>query len=129
VPTTVNVNAGLPATTEVGLIPVIVGVDVLAEIVNVAAFVVDCPSTTLTETVPDLASAKAGMHAVSCVDETNVVDAARSPKWTIDVLSNPVPATASFKVLLPAFAVVGEMPLRAGAVDVFPRMPNFTEDE
>jgi len=112
----VSGNAKLPTVIDAGEMPLIVGTSAL--IVNVLALDVPPPGagvTTVTETVPSVATSNAGTVAVSAVALTYVVVNAVVPHITVDWLVKPAPFTVSGKAAAPAVAVVGEIPPTVGA--------------
>jgi hypothetical protein len=85
--------------------------------VNVAAAEVPPPGaglTTVTLAMPSAAMSVAGIVAVSCVGETNVVARAAPFQFTVEVLTKLVPLTVSVAAGLPAAAADGLMPPRTG---------------
>src|SRR5262245_20085516 len=65
--------------------------------------------------VPAAAISLAGMAAVSCVDETNVVVRPAPLTCTIELLEKLEPVTVRVKAAPPADAAVGLMLVRTGA--------------
>ncbi len=101
VPITVKVNLALPAVTQLGLSELMLGTGV---IVNVAGADV-APAqgfTTLTDTVPEVATIAAGTVTTSCVEEDDVGVRVVPPKLTSEPETKFVPATVKVKSALPA---------------------------
>ena len=70
---------------------------------------------TITAAVPAEAMAAAGMAAVSCVELTNVVTGAVTPKLIVEAATKLVPLIVSVKpAALPATALVGEIAVIVG---------------
>src|SRR5205823_2449251 len=114
VPFTVNVNAAPPTGADVGLTLVVVGTgfgDV--EIVNVWAFEVPPPGAalnTVTDAVPAIARSVAGMDAVNCDAETNiVVRSAPFHRTTDEPAENGRPLRGDVNSAPPAGADAGVM--------------------
>ena len=79
-------------------------------IVNVCAFDVPPPGlgfTTVTDTVPAVATREAGTVTVSCVEEEDVGVRLVPPKLTTEPETNLVPVTVNVKSVLPAVAQFG----------------------
>src|SRR5262249_53297239 len=117
VPFTVSVNAALPATTMPGESDVIVGAGFVWLIVNVAATEVPPPGAglnTVTEAEPAAARSLAAIEAWSLVVLTNVVVRAAPFQLTTELVTKPVPFTASVNAALPATTTLGESDVTAG---------------
>src|SRR5262249_33680263 len=118
VPVTVSVKAALPAVTLAGLRVLMLGVGFTGATVSGRAADVPPPGAgvnTVTLGVPAAATSLAGMAAVSCVDETNVVGRLAPLTWTIEPLVKLEPVAVRVKAAPPAEAVVGLMLDRTGA--------------
>src|SRR5215472_9976429 len=118
VPVTVSVKAALPAVTLAGLRLLMVGVGFTLATVSERAPDVPPPGAgvnTVTLGVPAAAISLAGMAAVSCVDETNVVVRLAPLTWTIEPLVKLEPVAVRVKAAPPAEAVLGLMLERIGA--------------
>ena len=79
-------------------------------IVNVCAFDVPPPGlgfTTVTDTVPAVATREAGTVTVSCVEEEDVGVRLVPPKLTTEPEMKLVPVTVNVKSVLPAVAQFG----------------------
>src|SRR5712664_2289761 len=112
VPFTVNVNAAPPTVADVGLRLVVVGTGFGdAEIVNVWAFEVPPPGAglnTVTDAVPAVTRSVAGMDAVNCDAETNiVVRLAPFHRTTDEPATKFVPFTVNVNAAPPTVADVG----------------------
>src|SRR6267142_1978970 len=112
VPFTVNVNAASPTVADVGLRPVVVGTGFGdAEIVNVWALEVPPPGAalnTVTDAVPAVTRSVAGMDAVSCDAEPNiVVRLAPFHRTTDEPAAKFVPFTVNVNAAPPTGADVG----------------------
>src|SRR5215831_17458472 len=118
VPVTVSVKAVLPAVTLAGLRLLMLGVGFTLATVSGRAPDVPPPGAgvnTVMLGVPAAAISLAGMAAVSCVDETNVVVRLAPLTWTIEPLVKLEPVAVRVKAAPPADAVVGLMLDRTGA--------------
>ncbi len=69
---------------------------------------------TVTCVVPAVAMSVAGIAAVSCVEETNVVVRFAPFQRTTEALTKLLPFTVNVKAAPPAVAEVGLMPVVAG---------------
>jgi hypothetical protein len=106
VPVTVRVNSGLPATTVVGLMELIVGIGG-GVMLNFIKFEYSfAPLVTPTITFLGNAISPVVTCAVKEVEDTNDVDKSASPKNTWDDEVKFVPVTVSVNAALPATAVV-----------------------
>jgi hypothetical protein len=117
VPFTVRVTAAPPAAALVGEIVVIVGVGLVAVMVNVKGSEVPPPGEGLvavTAAVPAVAMAAAGIAAVNCVALTNVVVRATPAKFTTELATKFVPFTVRVKAAPVATALVGEVVVIVG---------------
>ena len=118
VPVVVRVKAPLPAVTVAGLRLLMLGVGFTLATVSGRAADVPPPGAgvnTLMLGDPAAAISLAGMAAVSCVDETNVVVRPAPLTWTIELLVKLEPVTVRVKAAPPADAAVGLMLDRTGA--------------
>jgi hypothetical protein len=108
---------GLPELPDgAGLSKVIVG-SMLSEIVKVCALDVPPPGVglkTVTDAVPAVAMSEAGMAAVNCIAETNVVVRLDPFHCTTELLSKLLPFTVRVNAAPPAVAELGLKPLRTG---------------
>ena len=111
-------NPGPPATAEPGLNPVVDGTGLLPDaIVKVWAFDVPPPGAgvnTVTAAVPATPRSAAGIAAVTCVVETNVVARAAPFQRTTELGTKFVPLTVSVRPGPPAAAEAGLSPVVAG---------------
>jgi len=114
----VRVKAPLPAVTLAGFRLLMFGVGFTRVTVSGRAADVPPPRAGVNTAmlgVPAAAISLAGMAAVSCVDETNVVVRPAPLTWTIELLAKLDPVTVRVKAAAPADAAVGLMLDRTGA--------------
>lgn len=119
VPVTVSENAAEPARTLAGWRLVIVGGFVAgAVMVKFTAAEVPPPDgfVTVTGTVAAMATAEAGIAAVSCVALTKVVVTAVPLKLTVEPLTKFLPVTASENAAEPATTLDGCSAVTTGGV-------------
>src|SRR5215470_10185970 len=117
-PVAVRMKAPLPAVTLAGLRLLMLGVGLTLATVSGRAPDVPPPGAgvdTVMLGVPATAISLAGMAAVSCVDETNVVVRPAPLTWTIELFVKLEHVTVRVKAAPPAGAVVGLMLDRTGA--------------
>ena len=91
-----------------------------AVIVNVTAFDI-APGvgfTTVTDTVPAVATSAAGTRAVSCVEEINVVVRLVLPNITTDPETKLVPVTVKVKSALPGATQLGLIDVMVGFLPI-----------
>jgi hypothetical protein len=116
-PFTVRVKAPLPATTVAGDKLESDGVGLLT--VKASDVLVPPPGVdTVTDKSAAVDSVVAGIVALNCPVLTKVVLRFDPLIWIADVLAKFVPVAVRATALLPANAVVGEIPVRVGATDV-----------
>src|SRR5215470_20239091 len=118
VPVAVSVKAALPAVTLAGLRVLMLGVGFTGATVSGRAADVPPPGAgvnTVMLGVPAAAISLAGMAAVSCVDETNVVVRPAPLTCTIELFVKLEPVAVRVKGTPPADAAVGLMLDRTGA--------------
>src|SRR5499427_1100052 len=118
VPVTVSVKAALPAVTLAGLRLLMLGVGFRSATVSGRAADVPPPGAgvnTVMLGVPAAAISLAGMAAVSCVDETNVVVRPAPLTCTIEPFVKLEPVAVRVKAAPPADAAAGLMLDRTGA--------------
>jgi len=87
-------------------------------IVNVCAFDVPPPGlgfTTVTDTVPAVATREAGTVTVSCVEEEDVGVRLVPPKLTTEPETKLVPVTVNVKSMLPAVTQFGLIEVVVGS--------------
>lgn len=117
-PLTVSVNAPEPALTVVGETDRMAGTGFGATVtLNVTEFEVPPPGkglNTVTAGVPTAVISLAGMEAVSCADETKVVERGLPLIFTTDEFTKLVPFTVSVNAPEPATTLVGESVVTVG---------------
>jgi len=117
-PVAVRMKAPLPAVTLAGLRLLMLGVGLTLATVSGRAPDVPPPGAgvdTVMLGIPATAISLAGMAAVSCVDETNVVVRPAPLTWTIELFVKLEPVAVRVKAAPPADAAVGLMLDRTGA--------------
>lgn len=124
VPFTISVNAAPPAVAPPGTNDVIVATGLLAA-VTLKFITADVPPpgagfVTVTGGVPTVATAVAGIDAVSTVELTKVVVVAAPLKFTTAPLTKPVPFTVNVNVPDPATTPVGDNEVIVGTGLVTP---------
>jgi hypothetical protein len=119
VPITAKVKVSAPTGAQLGSRELIVGMGFVSLLIaKLTISEVPPPGAglvTITAAVPAEAMAAAGMAAVSCVELTNVVTGAVTPKLIVETATKLVPLIVSVKpAALPATALVGEIAVIVG---------------
>ena len=114
-PLTVNVNVGLPATTELGMMLVMTGAGLLILIVTE----LDRPPPgaglkTVILAVPGLAKSDAGICAVNCVALTNIVGRLAPFQRTTELATKFVPVRVKVTPGAPTNTGLGVMLVNVG---------------